>query len=55
MVRLRDSEGRELLTRMRRRGAMLVSAGVLMKAIVEEIETYVLNILPTPRAAVSCE
>jgi hypothetical protein len=36
-----DSDGRELLTRMRRQGAMLVSAGVLMNAIVEEIETEV--------------
>jgi hypothetical protein len=36
-----DSEGRELLTRMRRQGAMLVSAGVLMNAIIEEIETEV--------------
>ena len=33
-----DSEGRELLTRMRRAGATLVSAGCLMNAIVEEIE-----------------
>jgi hypothetical protein len=33
-----DSEGRELLTRMRRHGARLVSAGVLMNAIVAEIE-----------------
>jgi len=33
-----DSEGRELLTRMRRQGARLVSAGCLMNAIVAEIE-----------------
>src|SRR5882672_1521946 len=30
-----DSDGRELLTRMRRQGAMLVSAGVLMNAIAD--------------------
>ena len=36
-----DSEGRELLTRMRRQGARLVSAGCLMNAIVAEIETEV--------------
>ncbi|HEY7184127.1 MAG TPA: hypothetical protein VIC84_22020 [Blastocatellia bacterium] len=36
-----DSEGKELLTRMRRQGAMLVSAGVLMNAIVAEIEAEV--------------
>ena len=36
-----DSEGRELLTRMRRQGAMLVSAGCLMNAIVVEIEAEV--------------
>jgi|SRR5262249_9419728 len=36
-----DCEGRELLTRTRRQGAMLVSSGVLMSAIVEEIESEV--------------
>jgi anti-anti-sigma regulatory factor len=36
-----DSAGRELLTRMRRQGAMLVSAGCLMNAIVAEIEAEV--------------
>jgi anti-anti-sigma regulatory factor len=36
-----DSDGRELLTRMRRRGARLVSAGCLMNAIVAEIEAEV--------------
>jgi anti-anti-sigma regulatory factor len=36
-----DSEGRELLTRMRRQGARLVSAGCLMNAIVAEIEAEV--------------
>jgi len=33
-----DSEGKELLTRMRRRGVGLASSGVLMNAIVDEIE-----------------
>ena len=33
-----DSEGKELLTRMRRRGVRLASSGVLMNAIVDEIE-----------------
>jgi hypothetical protein len=33
-----DYEGRELLTRMRRQGVRLVSAGLLMNAIIEEIE-----------------
>jgi hypothetical protein len=33
-----DYEGRELLTRMRRQGVRLVSAGLVMNAIVEEIE-----------------
>jgi len=36
-----DSEGKELLTRMRRQGAGLVSAGCLMNAIVAEIEAEV--------------
>jgi len=36
-----DSEGRELLTRMRREGARLLSAGVLINAIVAEIEAEV--------------
>jgi len=36
-----DSEGRELLMRMRRQGARLVSAGCLMNAIVAEIEAEV--------------
>jgi ABC-type transporter Mla MlaB component len=40
-VTLVDAEGRELLTRMRRQGAMLVSAGALMNVIVEEIEAEV--------------
>jgi hypothetical protein len=40
-VTLVDAEGRELLTRMRRQGAMLVSAGALMNVIVEEIEVEV--------------
>ena len=34
-----DSESRELLTRMRRRGVSLVPTGFLMKAIVDQIET----------------
>ena len=33
-----DSEGRALLTRMRRKGVKLLSAGVLIDAIVAEIE-----------------
>ena len=33
-----DSDGRALLTRMRRKGVTLVSAGVLINAIVAEIE-----------------
>lgn len=33
-----DYEGRQLLTRMRRLGVRLVSAGLLMNAIVDEIE-----------------
>jgi len=33
-----DHQGRELLTRMRRLGVRLVSAGLLMNAIVDEIE-----------------
>jgi len=33
-----DSEGRGLLTRMRRMGVKLLSAGVLINAIVAEIE-----------------
>ena len=33
-----DSEGRALLTRMSRKGVKLLSAGVLMNAIVAEIE-----------------
>lgn len=36
-----DSEGRELLARMRRQGVTLVPTGCLMKAIVEEIEAEV--------------
>ena len=36
-----DSQGRELLTRMREQGARLVPNGCLMKAIVEEIEATV--------------
>ncbi|HEX8184640.1 MAG TPA: hypothetical protein VF747_07805 [Blastocatellia bacterium] len=36
-----DSQGRELLTRMRQHGARLVPRGCLMKAIVEEIEAAV--------------
>jgi hypothetical protein len=36
-----DSEGKELLSRMRRQGARLVSAGCLMNAIVAEIEAEV--------------
>lgn len=33
-----DSEGRALLTRMRRQGVRLLATGVLIKAIVAEIE-----------------
>jgi ABC-type transporter Mla MlaB component len=33
-----DAEGKELLTRMRRQGAVLVPTGCFMKVIVEEIE-----------------
>jgi anti-anti-sigma regulatory factor len=33
-----DAEGRALLTRMRRKGVKLLSAGVLINAIVAEIE-----------------
>jgi hypothetical protein len=33
-----DSEGRELLTRMRRHGVGLESSGILMNAIIAEIE-----------------
>jgi hypothetical protein len=33
-----DYEGRELLTRMRRLGVRLVSAGLMMNAICDEIE-----------------
>lgn len=36
-----DSEGKELLTRMRRQGAVLVPTGCFMKVIVDEIETEV--------------
>jgi hypothetical protein len=36
-----DSDGRELLARMRRQGVTLVAAGCLMKAMVEEIEAEV--------------
>jgi hypothetical protein len=36
-----EYEGRELLTRMRRQGARLQSAGCLMNAIVAEIEAEV--------------
>ena len=36
-----DYEGRQLLTRMRRQGVGLVSAGLLMSAIVDEIEAEV--------------
>ena len=36
-----DAEGRALLTRMRRQGARLQSAGCLMNAIVGEIEAEV--------------
>ncbi|MBI4751509.1 MAG: hypothetical protein HY774_23765 [Acidobacteria bacterium] len=34
-----DSQGRALLTRMRRQGVRLLATGVLIKAIVAEIET----------------
>ena len=33
-----DSDGRALLTRMRRKGARLLSSGVLIKSIVADIE-----------------
>ena len=33
-----DSEGKELLTRMRRRRVRLASSGILMNAIVDQIE-----------------
>ena len=33
-----DSEGKELLTRMCRRGVRLASSGILMNAIVDQIE-----------------
>lgn len=33
-----DSDGRELLTRMRRKGARLLSSGVLINSIVADIE-----------------
>ena len=36
-----DSAGRDLLTRMRRQGAELLSSGVLINAIVAEIEAQV--------------
>jgi ABC-type transporter Mla MlaB component len=36
-----DSEGKELLTRMRKQGVVLVPTGCFMKVIVEEIETEV--------------
>ncbi len=36
-----DAEGKELLTRMRREGAVLVPTGCFMKVIVEEIEADV--------------
>ena len=36
-----DSEGKELLTRMRRQGAVLVPTGCFMKVIVDEIESEV--------------
>lgn len=36
-----DSEGRELLTRMRQQGVRLVSTGCLMNAIIEKIEAEV--------------
>ena len=36
-----DAAGKELLTRMHRQGVMLVPSGILMKAIVEEIEADV--------------
>jgi len=36
-----DSESRELLTRMRRRGVSLLPTGFLMKAIVDQIETNI--------------
>jgi hypothetical protein len=36
-----DSEGKELLTRMRKQGAVLVPTGCFMKVIVDEIESEV--------------
>lgn len=36
-----DSDGRELLARMRRTGVTLLPTGCLMKAIVENIETEI--------------
>jgi len=36
-----DSEGKELLTRMRKQGAVLVPTGCFMKVIIDEIETEV--------------
>lgn len=36
-----DSEGKELLIRMRKQGAVLVPTGCFMKVIVEEIESEV--------------
>jgi hypothetical protein len=36
-----DSEGKELLIRMRKQGAVLVPTGCFMKVIVDEIETEV--------------
>jgi anti-anti-sigma regulatory factor len=36
-----DSDGKELLIRMRRQGAVLVPTGCFMKVIVEEIESEV--------------
>jgi hypothetical protein len=36
-----DSEGRKLLTRMRRKGARLEPAGFMMKAIIKQIEAEV--------------
>jgi hypothetical protein len=39
-----DSEGRALLTRMRRNGVKLLSSGVLIDAIVAEIEAQQANV-----------
>ena len=36
-----DSEGKELLTRMRKQGVVLVPTGCFMKVIVDEIESEV--------------